>query len=486
MNNFIDNYDGTPECPKMKDNPFMEGDSWLNYYEELFNIKLGEEQIAVLHDSINVILNNINQHCFTEPVCIGGAAGVGKSIITKFLLNWSLNKYIDTVLCAPTHKAVLVLKDYNNYDTTTIHSLLALSPKIDILQLDIRELQFFTSKTKSNHIPYKGLIICDEASMVSSDLFDLLVEKCNALSTQLIFIADYAQLNPVKEEKLSKVFTCKNQFRLTKIYRQSEKSALTGILQTLRDTPIYEWKNCSGEEGSLLIEHDLKSFCNNAVSEYKQEILNKNILHTKILAFTNKRVGLYNQVIHKFLYGDKNFLNPGELLMAYENFDFEGNKIINAMDYIVENVETTFINIPYYKKVSGYNVTVYDEYTDTSFDIPIIAPEECSEELAVLIETIRVNAINSSGRAKAINWSKYYSIMESFCSSKALFIEDRCIRKATFQYGYAITVHKSQGSSYDNIFLDMKDILRAKDKMVLRQLQYVGLSRTRGNANVLL
>lgn len=75
-------------------------------------------------------------------------------------------------------------------------------------------------------IPYDGIIICDEASMVSSDLYDLLVEKCSLMGTMIIFCDDYAQLNPVKEDKQSKVFRCKHQFRLTKIYRQSEKVVL--------------------------------------------------------------------------------------------------------------------------------------------------------------------------------------------------------------------------------------------------------------------
>ena len=50
--------------------------------------------------------------------------------------------------------------------------MLALSPKVDILKLDIRELRFFATNDKKMSIPYDGIIICDEASMVSSDLYD--------------------------------------------------------------------------------------------------------------------------------------------------------------------------------------------------------------------------------------------------------------------------------------------------------------------------
>lgn len=459
---------------------------WITKYEQKFKITLGEEQIEVLNKVTETLLKNRQEQCYTEPICIGGAAGVGKSLITKFILNWALDNIIPTVLCAPTHKAALVLRNYANYPVTTIHSLLALSPKIDILLLDIRQLQFFTNEAKDNEIPYNGLVICDEASMVSSDLFDLLVEKCSALKTCIIFIADYAQLNPVKEKNLSKVFTCKNNFRLTKIYRQSEKNALLSVLQTLRETPVYQWNNSISTEGSLIVEPDIKSFCNKVTKEYRESISEQNILHTKILAYTNNRVEKYNKVIHNFLFGNKNLLNVGEILMAYDNYKVGKYDIVNAMDYIVEDISHEDIVIPYYRQVDGYQITIYDEYNRISFIVPLISPEESNIDLAYCIDSMRVRAINAQGRNKGLFWRKYYQMLESFCTFVPLMLDDRCIRKPTFQYGYAITVHKSQGSSYDNIFLDMKDILKAQDEETLRQLQYVGLSRTRNNATILI
>ena len=53
-------------------------------------------------------------------------------------------------------------------------------------------------------------------------------------------------------------------------------------------------------------------------------------------------------------------------------------------------------------------------------------------------------------------------------------------------YGYAISVHKSQGTTIDNVFVDISNINTVRDKNELQQLQYVALSRTRGNAYVLI
>lgn len=482
----IDNYNGSPEKPKMIDNPFVEGNDWLRYIEEEKQITLGEEQLQVLHDIVDIILYNFNNKDFLNPINLGGAAGCGKSLCTSFLLEWINTKGFSVKLCAPTHKAALVLKKYNNYDAATLHSMLALSPKVDILKLDIRELRFFASDNRKMSIPYDGIVICDEASMVSSDLYDLLIEKCSLMGTMVIFCDDYAQLNPVKDEEQSKVFKCKHQFRLTKIYRQSEKSGLKNILQTLRDTSIHQWDNCQGEDGSLYVEPNLEEFCKKAVSEFKYEIENKDILHTKVLAYTNARVNNYNKAIHKLLWNDDNFLHKGEILMAYENFKQDGYEVTNSMDYIVEEFTPTTIKVPYYNNCKGYKVKLYDEYNDLSFEIPLLAPEECSEDLAIVIESIRTDAIKSKGYERSKKWQIYYALMGSFCTSKDLFTDGRCIRKATFKYGYAITTHRSQGSSYDNIFIDMKDIFRAKDEETLRQLQYVSMSRTRSDVTMLL
>ena len=45
-------------------------------------------------------------------------------------------------------------------------------------------------------------------------------------------------------------------------------------------------------------------------------------------------------------------------------------------------------------------------------------------------------------------------------------------------------IKRPQGSSYDKVFVDLVDILRCRDSMLLRQLEYVALSRTRSDAIV--
>ena len=76
--------------------------------------------------------------------------------------------------------------------------------------------------------------------------------------------------------------------------------------------------------------------------------------------------------------------------------------------------------------------------------------------------------------------------MESFLCPFDLMYENRMIRKKSIDYGYCISVHKSQGSSINNVLIDMGNIFTCKNKEDLRQLQYVAMSRTKNNIVMLI
>ena len=81
-------------------------------------------------------------------------------------------------------------------------------------------------------------------------------------------------------------------------------------------------------------------------------------------------------------------------------------------------------------------------------------------------------------------WREYYNILNSFTSPRDLIVDKRVIRKKSFGPGYASTIHKSQGKSLNNVFIDLKDIFINRDKDELRQLQYVAVSRARSNVYI--
>jgi len=451
------------------------------------DFELGEEQLQAL-SLIKDFIKNSNDTAFS--LC--GSAGTGKTTLEKEIIDYLNDEWLDYSLCAPTHKAALVMRQTTREDAITLHKLLSLSPNVEILDLDFRELQFRTSRVVNAIMP-KSIIICDEASMINDDLFDLLIQKCKDKKAKIIFLSDSKQLNPVKSRRCSKVYDLPNQFELTHIYRQDKESALTGLLQALRDHKLGHLDSKIAEAGSLIVTSNMLEFLEAAKTQFLQAIDERNILQTKIAAYTNTRVALFNQAVRKFLWKDNEPYHKGEFLTSYENADFEGTMFYNSMDYIIDNdPEESEFELPHFCcKVKGYLLDLYDSYDKYSKEAIILSgnnSENIFENLAGTLEAIRFKAIESKAYSSfkaSTYWKQYYELLHSFVTPKALVYEGRVVRKKSFDYGYASTSHKLQGSTYENIFVDLRNINTCSDEVVKRQLQYVALSRTRHDAYVL-
>lgn len=445
---------------------------------------LGAEQ----QEAINKILNWLDDKTKTSFSLVG-AAGTGKSYTISQLLPKLELSYI---LCAPTHKAALVMRNYCNSSAITIHNLLALSPNLNIEKFDITKLLFEVTK-KPNQIPAKGLIICDEASMINDDLFDLIIQKCKALQTKILFVSDKAQLLPVESTKYSKVYTNSDEsYTLTKIYRQSEENCLIPILSDLRTKELSNIESTISPEGNITLYNDVKEYCKKCAELFTGAIENKDILYVKACAYTNKRVSNYNTIIQRYIWHDSELYHVGDILTAYSNGTCgcilsNGHKsnvpfnYYNGMDYIITNVEKGNKYIPVLNQnIDGYWLTLYDSYYKEYGVIFIITDKENINLVSYYLEDIRRKAIHNKKM-----WSLYYQMQKSYCINNYSFLDNRCIAKKDFDLGYCSTVHKLQGSSVENICIDLPNIKECKDKLVRRQLEYVAFSRTRHNVFIL-
>lgn len=448
----------------------------------------GEQQEAI--DRLIDFVNN------DEPVMVlTGYAGTGKtSVMNEFV------QYLDSTkgegyfqLCAPTHKAKLVLrKATGGYDVTTLHSLLSLSPNLNIFNLDYDDLKFESGGAGA--IPYRGLVIVDEASMISDDLYDLLLNYCSPRKCKILFIGDIAQLRPVDNDDLSKVFSNSNIVKLTKIFRQDEDTALIPILSNLRKNYMTNFEDVEGKTGSLITYTDTKKFMIEAVSKIRKAMSSKNPNYAKLIAYTNNRVNALNRCVRRMLFKDDEPYHVGEILMGCENFSYNRHDFFNSSDYIITSVKRTERKIPNFISLPGFDLMLYDEVDDVlhpvfMLDVENINPDYL-DSLAQTIENVRLDAISAKNRgnrtASKFLWKKYYDMMKSFATPIPLMFDNRVVKPKTFMYGYAITVHKSQGSSYNSVFVDMSNLLLDKDTQELRQLQYVALSRTQTDAHLLL
>ena len=79
-------------------------------------------------------------------------------------------------------------------------------------------------------------------------------------------------------------------------------------------------------------------------------------------------------------------------------------------------------------------------------------------------ERLRQTALAKPKRSKSAReaWKIYYTLDKRF---------------ARLKYAPAITTHKSQGSTYENVIMVVPDMLQNRKKQELLQLLYVGVTR---------
>lgn len=407
------------------------------------NIQFGEEQLA----AISKLENFIGGTDLT--ITLSGSAGTGKTTLILELIKYLEDKNIIYILAAPTHKAKLVLETLTERTASTVHQLLSLQPNLDIFDLDFRELDFLSHADikKPNQIPYKGVVIIDEASMINDDLFKFIVGTAKERLSKVIFVGDLKQLQPVRSDKLSLVFSLDNTIVLTKIYRQKEDSPVLDLLKELRDHPVKSIEPFKGLADSIFTFNNAIDFVKSSVDIMRETVETKNVLNAKMLAYTNIRVQAYNKAIRKLLFEDLSVeFYPNEILTGYNNIEFNDRKFFNSLDYIVLKVsDLTLIDIPNFgMPINGYKLKLYDTVYKQNLDVIILSSLYNNisnlSMLSSYIEQLRLFALSHKSKRY---WIDYYKVFNSFTTMFDMYYDNRVIKKKTFDYGYALTVHKS-------------------------------------------
>lgn len=302
---------------------------------QYLNFTLGEEQRNILLQVFKCLLDHS-----TPALTLNGVAGTGKTSVTKLITRFLELSNIPYVLASPTHKAKNILAQYTERETTTIHKLLNLSAIVDILELDFKDLQFST-KTKDSGIPRNGVLIVDECSMINDVLYDFIIGKSKERNCVVVMVGDIKQLQPVKEGKLSKAFSTEVSFELTKVYRQDGDNPILDTLDILRDKPLKQFQAVQSDKGSIILYNDWKYFIQNNRKLFFDALEFEDPTYVKLLAYTNRRVEAFNQVIRKELFLECDEYNVGDFLMGYDNCEYKVNfsnlsaEIINSSDYII-------------------------------------------------------------------------------------------------------------------------------------------------------
>lgn len=444
---------------------------------------------------------------YGTEITLSGYAGTGKSTIIGIFSKW-LDHRIgrgNIVYTAPIHRANVITKQNNpNANVYTLSALFGFTPDTDEAMeresLDLRKLEF----RAKNQVKYEPgqLIIIDEASMVQDGLYEYIQKIVAKDGVSVIYVGDSAQLRPVKSDHISKVFTSDGvpQITLTKVERTGDNPILKEATRLRRGEGLSYQTDINDKGQGVLYTSNDTVINENLKQIISSEEFNADPLHFRVITATNAAAATYNSKIRSLRYGK--FAKPfvkGDILMGYSNKlrKPDGSyRLINSMDYIVQNVRDTTVKFKTDKgdiefKAFKLSIRPTGSTIMDDFQITVIDKNEPDSKLFEIVE-YKDRLWRMAKEAKQDKQiSKYRDLVQmAFNIDNELNItknlEDNQgrlkIRKA-IDYGYAQTVWKSQGSTYSKVLILSNEIDTfgyGRDVMQLRnELRYVAVSRAK-------
>ena len=368
-------------------------------------------------------------------IFITGKAGTGKSTLLRYFRE-KTKKNIAVV--APTGIAAI------NVEGQTIHSFLRLPPRF-IQKEDIRR---FTKNRKV--IERLDALVIDEVSMVRADLMDGIdytlrlnrgKPKIPFGEVQVILFGDLFQLPPVVDRDMAEVFEHRYRtpyffsadvirqvefgcLELTKIYRQSEASFIE-LLNRIRD----------------------KRFDQSDLDRLNEKVISQELAQDGdliMLTATNQRASEINQTRLRALPG-RSFQYQASVTGEFEESLYPNDPALilkkGAQVMLIKNdANKRWFNgtIGYIEHLTDHTVTV--SIDGKSYDVPKAVWKKIRYAYDENIDRIEAKEIGS--------------------------FEQHPIKLA-----WAITIHKSQGQTFDNVLIELGNRAFAHGQV------YVALSR---------
>lgn len=452
------------------------------------DIQLNTEQ----QEAVNKAIDFINTGNPNDYFVIEGKAGTGKTTIAEYVAKEFRGKNIQ--VAALSHKAKGVIREKfieagldKGFGFQSIASLLGQTMDLETGKFEVKkEFDFY----KEPPIANADIIIIDEASMVNEQALELIMEgKRN--KAKVIFLGDIGQLPPIRTVandyykdktdlfgKKSPVFESKNKAKLLERVRQGEESPILPYAD-------YFWENSQvpnpvinpakdrvtkiTPKGSLVFTNTFGNIKDEVLDSFKIAVAQNKPNHIKVVTYRNSTRQGINKLVHDTIFGtDSPQFNKGELIMFNANYTIDTEKVLE------NSFETQIIEAGKVKEDSNgvkYQMIQIDAF-DTKTEVPVVLKESVQLYKDTVSQLFK-SAFALKGKPD------YRQALSAAWAYKNKY--------ANVDYAYAITSHKSQGSTYDIVVVDEKDIISvgpigAKEKS---ESIYTALTRPRNVAVVI-
>lgn len=427
-------------------------------------------------------INYIQENEKKGSVILNAPAGTGKTTVAKYLNSILKDKY-NIVFLAPTHKAADVLrKDEKYIKVKTIHQFLTCD-----IDYDDNGKEIYTFN-EENYKKYKDYIIfIDECSMCGIAMvkaFDYLSEN-----NLIVYMGDDLQLPPTKgddekyiESKISNAFSVTPRFEFTKNQR-SKKETATIMLQLARNACY------SKKMPPKIVDMNL----NDVLKYFKKYYSLEGNVEEKsltILAYSNIAVNNYNKKIRSHLFNVKEeelepyYINErlvlGSLMRETEHHRYTSSEIIKIKDLTKERLVLSFDDFQCNCKEEDYNKVMCKEHGFRRGNMTMEFYKITDHLNTVWYKPVKLKQfqimscqfrnyciMNKKKEDKKINWPRYYNFINLY--------------NADLKYEYAQTIHKSQGSQYNIVFVDRQNLIgcTTRDQTLRINGYYTAISRMR-------
>lgn len=389
-----------------------------------------------------------------------GSAGTGKTFILSEVTDLEVQG--DIIGTAPTHKACAVLSErLPDIETCTIHRFLGLRPR---RSKDKTVLIRRNDYDPSSNFAIR-LVMFDEGSMGSTDILKYVIEDAETWDRKYIVVMDRYQLNPVGEMHTPFFDLPYGQWKseLTEIVRQAEGNPIIKSATAIRDAIIAgkQPEVLAGKVDGLgvyLLKKDAW------LEKLREHTDNHDPDSYRVLAYKNDTVRSYNQIVRGMMGKDTSVpFSVGEFVVVNEAFSQDDEVILNTgMEFVVISMEP--MTHESYSSLKGWVVTLMVGDVVIPQKIQVLDHDNCgagyTQQIAKLVESAHQNN----------DWRPYYRLAESWCDLRPL---------------HALTAHKSQGSTFDNTFIDFRDIYSNRVLAEADRCLYVCMTRARYNIYVL-
>ncbi|MCA1021493.1 ATP-dependent RecD-like DNA helicase [Halobacillus litoralis] len=348
---------------------------------------------------------------------LAGYAGTGKSFMTDTVIKELNLRRYEVAYCTFTGKASLVLSRYHKGQSQV--------STIHKLIYEVREdpagEPVFVLK---DGLPDLKLIVVDEASMVNGKILRDLM----SFNKPILAIGDHGQLPPIGEEAN---LMDNPDHKLTEILRQAADNPIIYLSKMIREGKMMDLGKYDNKV--IVMSKNDKRANPGVMLKMDQVICGYNRTRTSFNNAMRKRLGFKGEDPVK---GDK-------VIFLKNNWDrlLDGYNVVNGM---IGNIINDPMETESKTGIKLWNLSVQPDFLKNSFN--------------------DVHVPRSDFRAKKEKIKG--------CDARGL---DR------IDYGYAITAHKSQGDSFNRVFVwnepfgDKEDkikwtytaITRAKDKLII-------------------